>query len=33
MTIISEVKFDASQRNKSRDEYMMDYDRALYIFR
>ncbi len=33
MTIISEVKFDASQRNKSRDEYMMDYNKALYIFR
>ena len=33
MTIISEVNLDVSQRNISRDRYMMDYDRALYIFR
>lgn len=33
MTIISEVNLDVSQRNISRDRYMMDYDRARYIFR
>ena len=33
MTIISEVNLDVSQRNISRMEYMMDNDRALYIFR
>lgn len=32
MTIISEVKFDALQRNKSRIEYMMDYDRARFLY-
>lgn len=32
MTIISEVNLDNAQRNVSRNRYMMDYDRAMFIF-